>query len=94
MYSNFHRWDINCHELIVSSLKCLDADDHSIINAFRELIERKIEKHVWPIMVYPNVYCKIKSDSFLKEYNKGIIFNRVLDQKFKVNRMTILCDLM
>ena len=72
----------------VSSLKCLDADDHSKINAFRELIERKnlrIEKHMWPIMVYPNVYCKIKSDSFSKENNKAIIFNRVLvweDQNF------------
>ena len=67
---------------IVSSLKCLDVDDHSIINAFRELIFlRKVgrfEKHVTE-MVYPNVYCKIKSDSFSKEYNKGIIFNRVLD---------------
>ena len=60
----------------VSSLKCLDADDHSIIIAFNS---RRIEKHMWPIMVYPNVYCKIKSDSFSKEYNKGIIFNRVLD---------------
>ena len=67
---------------IVSSLKCLDKDDHRIINAFRELkFLRKvgrIEKHMWPIMIYPNVYCKIKSDSFSKEKNKGIIFNRVL----------------
>ena len=59
---------------IVSSLKCLDVDDHSIINAFRELIflckVGRIEKHMWPIMVYRNVYCKIKSDSFSKEYNK------------------------
>ena len=60
---------------IVSFLKCLDVDDHSIINSLikRVIFLRKvgrIEKHMRPIMVYPNAYCKIKSDSFSKEYNK------------------------
>ena len=68
---------------IVSSLKCLNVNDHNIINAFRELIflrkVGRIEKHMWPIKVYPNEYCKMKSDSFAKEYNKGTLFNRVLD---------------
>ena len=39
-------------------------------------------------MVYPNVNCKIKSDSFSKENNKGIILIGILFDKinkFKSN---------
>ena len=63
-----------------TAFKSLDVNDHNIINSFKELFltqTRTNEEHMWPIMVYPNVYCKMKSDSFSKENNKGIIFNRV-----------------
>lgn len=60
-----------------------------IDNVFIRPIECKqrrfvVEKHTWPVMVYPNVHCKIKSDSSSKEKKKAIVFNRVLiwkDQK-------------
>ena len=65
---------------IVSSLNSLDVDDHNIINSFKELFltqTRTNEEHMWPVMVSPNVYFKLKWESFSKENNKGIIFNRV-----------------
>ena len=75
---------------IVSSLQCLDVDDHSIINAFLRKLGR-IKKHMWPVIVCPNVSFQIKPDSFSKENNKGIIFDRIqvwYDQQFYVKEWT------
>ena len=70
-------------------------------------IERKrrrcvVEKHMWPVMVhvYPNVYCKIKSDSSSKKTKKvqfliGFWFERInLSQKMNVLRNLILGNLL
>ena len=42
---------------------------------------------MWPITVYPDVYCQTKSYSFSKENNKGILFNRgsnILSQRMNI----------